>query len=169
MIPGLVGCLFWRVPQEQLVPAATGTPIGQMTKGGGLGAAFDGNTAQGYTTGAYTGAGQPLSSMWIGKTFSSRKVFSKLTVYSSYDQGFQREANPDITLRVRGKNGSPPTSATDGTIISDEQTFSDISGQIIKTLTSIDTTTAWDHIFLQIEPSANNNACCSEVQIWELG
>lgn len=168
MLPGMIPQVgFMRVPVETQIPQATGTPIGGLDQGGGLAAAFDGNTSQDNTTGAYTGGSHPTSEMWIGKTFSAPKVFSRLQVYSCVTDGFQSGANPSITLRVRGKNGAAPASATDGTIISNELTFTDVAATM-KELVSIDLVTAWTHVFLEILPAANANACCAEIYMWEM-
>lgn len=167
-LPGLLlaAGLFGREKRETAIPQWVGTPIGGMTAGGGLAAAFDGAGSQTATTGAWTGTGASASIMWIGKTFSPKKVFKKLTV-ESLTVGYQNQANPTITLRVRGKNGAAPTSATDGTIISDTLSFTDTTSVLTHTLNSTDLITAWDHIFLEVAVSANRNAGVSEVTMWE--
>ncbi len=155
-----------RARGEVEIPSGVGTPIGGMTSGGGVAAAFDGDTAQTTTTGAYTGPSAAESVMWVGKTFSPGKVFSRAIAHS-LTVGFQSGANPTIVLGIYGKNGSAPANATDGTLISDQPSFTDLNASMSQELVSIDLVTAWDHIWLRVDPSANANAGVSELLLWE--
>ena len=102
--------------------------IGDMTSGGGLSAAFNGNTTQSAAAcaqkgGTYSG---PLTS-YVGENFSGCSTTSygvqSATVYPSSDQGLVHLQNAgtsspsyQITGYLYGKNGTPG-SDTDGTLL----------------------------------------------------
>ena len=130
-----------------LIDRTAGTNIGDMTSNGGLAAAFDGNTNQGISACAVK---QATLSSWIGKTLAAPKVFGRMIAYGSNDSGFHGLSDPAMTLNVRGKQGTAPASATDGTIIG-TLSFTDTGNESAgRTIESTDPDTLWDHIFLEI-------------------
>jgi hypothetical protein len=98
-------------PTEYLVDRTSGTAIGNLNAFG-LDKAFDGVTnAAGATCAAKSGSGG-----YVGKTYSTGKVFSRAVLYGANDRGFIDGANPSVTITIYGKNGTP-SSETDGTVL----------------------------------------------------
>lgn len=152
---------------EVLVDRTTGTAIGDMTSNGGLAASFDGTTSQALASCSRV-AGFPTNG-YVGKTWSTAKTFARATVYGSNNQGFLDTDNRSCTITIRGKNGAAPTDPTDGTSLG-SITFNDTSNESAgRSITSIDTTTAYDHWFAQIllNEEGVGQMNCAEVAWWE--
>lgn len=129
-----------------LIDRTAGTNIGNMTGNGGLAAAFDGTTTQVLVSCAALGA----TSGYVGKTLASAKRFGRAIVYGSSGAGFKNSSNPSITLNIRGKSGTAPSSATDGTIVG-TLTFTDTADESAgRTIESTDYVNSWDHLFVEI-------------------
>lgn len=90
-----------------------GTNIGDLTGGGGLAAAMDGDNSKTYAQCATVAA----TTGYIGKTPTSSVKVSRAIVYGSSDKGFVTGAQPTVTLSLYGKTGSAPASGTDGTLL----------------------------------------------------
>jgi hypothetical protein len=152
---------------QVLIPPALGTAIGNMTGSGGLAASFDGNTTQAAAA-CSAGSGLGTSELnYIGKTFTGKKRFSKAVIYGSAD-GFYLGADPNVTLKARGKNGAAPSGPTDGTVIG-TASFVDTSGPINVTIVSTNTVEAWDHIFFSLlsDYAGNIGQVVGEARIFE--
>lgn len=130
--------------QLVLIDRTAGTNIGNMTANGGLAAAFDGTTNAVHSS----CAAQSVGDGWVGKTLASAKIFGRAIVYGSNNRGFVFGSNPTVTLYIRGKNGSAPSSETDGTILG-TVTFTEgddeSAGRVINTT---DPNNTWDHLFV---------------------
>lgn len=171
MIPGFMSSMMMaaRVPELVLIDRTSGTNIGNMTTGGGLAAAFDGNTSQASGVGARMAAASG-SAAYVGKTLATPRVFGSATVYGSNDNGYTGGGSLTITLTMYGKNGAAPSSPTDGTIIGTLAGFTNTSGTNDKTISSSDLSTTWDHLWINIDASgANTNLYAAELQLyaWE--
>jgi hypothetical protein len=149
------------------VDKAAGTAIGDMIGGGGLAAAFDGNTSQ---TAGISALKASTTDAYAGKSWSSKKVPSKAVVYSASDVGWTGSAGVSITINFRVKTGLAPTGPTDGTIIATTGAFSNPSSGLpqSKTLTPTAGSLAYDHWFIEIILGTSGSACCAEVQFYEL-
>ena len=100
-------------PSYVQIPQSDGTPIGNMTAGGGLAAGFDGNTAQGRASGALTPGGAPASlSTFIGKDWGSGndKTIARFVVYSPNDGGIQDSNAGNGNLELQGSTDNFATS-----------------------------------------------------------
>lgn len=113
--------------------------------------AFNSTTSATYNGGgvAYCATG---ATHYLGKNYSSSpKKISSVTVYGSNNQGFLSGVfafTTNLTLTLYGKQGSAPTTATDGTSLG-SSTFlcvADESGG--RTINSSDTSTAWDYVWV---------------------
>jgi hypothetical protein len=144
-----------------VVPGGTGTNIGNYTDTGGVAAAFNGVTNQT----AITGAGKVSSTTgFLGKTYAPRKAVFSVAVHGSNDQGYVDNITPTVTIVLRGKNGTAPASPTDGTSLG-SISFTDTTDEsAARTITSSDTTTTWDHIFIDV----SHNGAANNMRIGEL-
>jgi hypothetical protein len=161
-----------RVLTAQVIPGATGTNIGDMTAGGGLAAAFNGNTNQAETACANKAGVASGAYAYVGKDYGAgtEKIIQQARTWPSNDWGYNgNEATvgtPTITLSMYAKN-SAPANATDGTLLAtttrgDSQTGPD-------TLTSTDQVTAWRYVWIAITHNGTTNAVdCAEVEFTEL-
>lgn len=149
---------------ETLVDRTTGTNIGNMTLGGDLAAAFDGNTSHTHAAGALLGG-----TGYVGKSYVTGKRITKIFTHSSSNLGWTDNGagtySGNVTLSLYAKNGSP-SSSTDGTLLGSE-TFVDTNGSTqTRTIMSNDTTTTYTHVWLRI--SGSENTYCAELAIYEL-
>lgn len=94
------------------IAQGTGTTIGDMTGGGGLSAAFDGNTDQ-----AGGAANKNASSGYAGKDWGSgvTRTLTGAKVWGRNDAGYT-DGGASVTIAVYGSN-SAPSGPTDGTSI----------------------------------------------------
>lgn len=130
------------------ISGGTGSNIGNMTSGGGLAAAFNGVTSTAYASCAQGGGS---GSGYVGKNYSaSPKVIHSVVATPSSDQGFDSTSGAQtITLTLYGKNGSAPSSATNGTSLG-SWSGTDAAGTA-RTINSNDTGTAWDYVWLHVQ------------------
>ncbi|WEK05786.1 MAG: hypothetical protein P0Y65_05885 [Candidatus Devosia phytovorans] len=155
-----------------LIPRTTGIAIGNMTAAAGLSAAFDGATSQASGSCAgYTGVGTS-NAAFIGKNYSaSPQRISSAVVFGSNEAGLYAGADPAVVLNLRGKNGSAPTSATDGVLIG-SLSFADTANESAgRTIVCTDLSTAWDYVFVQLTSNYAGNIghVVAEVQFYPPG
>jgi len=134
---------------ESAISQATGTNIGNMTASGGLAAAFDGST----NTFADRGATSPG---YVGKDYSSgpKKISKVVATSHNSAAGFDGTSSAsNITITLYGKNGSAPSSGTDGASLGTTGSFADGAGPVGKTITSSDQSTLWDYVWVYITSS----------------
>jgi hypothetical protein len=151
-----------RVLVETLVDRTSGTAIGDMTVDGGLASAFDGVTNQASNSSARRASS---TSAYIGKTYSAAKRISRVIAWSSNNNGIS--VNPPITLKLRGKNGAAPSSASDGTLLGTLSLGSN-NTNTGNQITSTDAVSGWTHVWIEILPNANGNIWCAELVIYEM-
>ncbi|MBC7421356.1 MAG: hypothetical protein H7328_11565, partial [Bdellovibrio sp.] len=159
----------WVPYQVQIADMAiaqnVGTLIGDMISGGGLAAAFDGNTNQDYLTGASTSVAGGLGA--VGKDWGSgvAKRVTKLLASGSTDYGFSAGSG-NVTLTLQGSsNGSSWT-----TLYS--STFGNFVGT--KTVTSSDginvsTAYRYHRVTIQDVSGTGYYPKFSEIQLFEPG
>lgn len=150
-------------PTLVLVDKSIGSLLGDMKAAGGLAAAFDGVSIQ---TGAASAGRNTASAAYLGKTLPSPLVFGKMVVRGAKDGGFVLASNNSVTLTVYGKNGTPPTSATNGTVIG-TITFQDTYNPPAQSIDSTHTSTAWTHIWVRMAGTAGSFRI-AEVDLFEL-
>lgn len=142
--------------------------LGSIIAGSGTtnpAAAFDGLTSQ--TAVNSMTFGSSLSTR-IGKNFSATPLqITQAIVYGSNDQGFWQSGTPSTTLTLYGKNGSAPTTDTDGTSLG-SATFSDTSDESAgRTIASSDTETFWDYVWIRVSQSVGaNDGRVAEVRLF---
>ena len=141
-----------------------GTNIGDMTAGGNLAAAFDGNTNQ---NGGASAQKATSTDVYVGKTIS-RRVFKGI-FYGSNNFGYVNGINPTVTLALMGKTGSAPANSADGTEFG-TLSFTDTANESgnPRTVTATDNETLWEHIWVRItHDGAANNMYCAEAQFYQ--
>lgn len=131
--------------------------IGNLTKGSGVNAIFDGSLG---TTGY-----AEFSGGFVGVDFSSSpKRVDKVELVSATN-GFDASGlTTAITLSLRGKKGPPPVNASDGTVLA-TSSFTDVNAQQTRTLTSLDKITAWDYVWTVI--STGLWSVAAEMRVFE--
>lgn len=134
-----------------LIDRTTGTNIGTLVNGGGLAAAFDGNNNQTSANSALESIGG--SPRYVGKTLASPRRIGRAVTYGSSNVGYQSTPNSTVTLSLRAKNGSAPSSATDGTQIGAAAAFTNVANANPKTIDSTDLVNSWDHVWLVVSAS----------------
>lgn len=153
------------------IAQAEGTPIGNMTNGGGLAASFDSNEAQTASlstrSGGQTilaGSGVQSATGYVGKDFSGNpQTVSAVTVTPATDQqglqggSFASFKSYQVSLYA---NQSAPANATDGTLLGTTGTVTmpapgtPVTAPVV--VNSNDLTTAWNYIWARILVSCNN-------------
>lgn len=136
---------------ETLFDRTTGTNIGDATSGGGLAAAFDGNNNQANGACAYRNA---AANMWVGKTLAAAAPVSKVQTYGSNDVGYDG-VGANITITLYGKNGAAPANGTDGTSLGTTGSVSESTAGDPKIITSSDTITTYEHVWIYCEGTTN--------------
>lgn len=145
-----------------LLPTDQGTPIGDLTSSGGLAAAFDGTTAQ---ASAASATKATATSGYVGKTLGQRFRIAKAEAWGSSDNGFTT-GGATVTLTLYGKQGAAPANATDGTSLVTSGSIADTTSMV--TLTSSDTATEWDHVWLTVAASSGTIAV-AELRLYSPG
>lgn len=145
------------------IPQGTGTATGDMTSGGGNGAAFDGNNNQNNAASAYKGTS---SVAYIGKDWGAGndKIVTGFKAWGSNNLGFESGTN-SVTIRLIGHTSNDPGSGTDlGSI-----TFTDTNTNTERSkLTGLTVTTAYRYHWLKIETSSGAfDTICAECQFFE--
>lgn len=105
---------------EGMIPQAYGTPIGDMTAGGGLAAAFNGAKTTAGASCARKGATTVTS--FIGKSFPAPQAISGFRFWGASDQGVS--AGSTIELQLWVKSGAP-SSDINGTYLGGTGTVAD--------------------------------------------
>ncbi|KQW22847.1 hypothetical protein ASC80_05765 [Afipia sp. Root123D2] len=147
-----------------LISSATGTLITNTTTR--TSAIFDDVTDQPSSAAAQKAS---ATSFYAGKTYLGGKAIGKAIVYGTNNIGFV-SGTPSITINLRGKNGTAPSSASDGTLLG-TLTFTGTSDESAgRTVNSSDTTTAYDHVFVEVTQSGSaGTMCLAEVQFYAPG
>lgn len=142
---------------------AFGTNIGDATTGGGLAAAFDGDTSQESLQSARVAS---ATSFYVGKTFTVSQSIVRAVAWATANVGFASNGT-NITLELYGKTGTAPANATDGTLLGTEGPFTD-GNSISKTIESSDTTSLFDHIWLRVSgDGAAGVMAVAELQLYQ--
>lgn len=124
-----------------LIDLSQAIKIGNMTKGGGLAAAFDGLS----TTVTYA----EYASGYVGATLAEPKRIDKVEVTSA-DNGFDASGlTSNITLVLLGKTGTAPSNGLDGKILA-TLNFTDQNYTRTVTLNSSDKVTLFDHVWVRV-------------------
>lgn len=111
------------------------------------------------------------SNAYFGKSFTPAKIFGQAIVYGSKNRGFTN-GSPQITLKVRGKNGVP-SGRTDGTIIGTLADFTDTDDEGAngfggRQINSTDLVNSWTHIWVDYARSDGDEwNFFSELDFWE--
>lgn len=154
---------------EFLIDRTLGTNIGDMTNGGGLAAAFDGNSNQASSSCALKNAS---AIGWLGKSLASPSIFGRAVIHGSNDLGFVNSVGKSTFLTIYGKQGSAPANAIDGTILGNVN-FADTANESAgREVLSNNLTTAWDHLWVRTSYAAGaptpSTVRISELVLFEL-
>lgn len=151
-----------------LISQATGTNIGDMTASPdgteSLSKAFDGTTAANYANSATTGTGTTTG--YVGKNYSSSpKKIGQAKLYGSNNTGLDGTSSAStITAVLRGKNGSAPSSRTDGTSLGSASQAD--ANSIVLTVTSNDLATSWDYVWWDVTTTSNTGVYVAEAEFY---
>lgn len=155
------------------ISQATGTNIGDLTGNGGLASAFDSNTNQAYTAAAYKLSVPASSGAYVGKRYSSAKQYTRAVVTPTDGTGSTYWSNSFTTethtIRIRGKNGSDPSSHSDGTSLGTAAVTNNATTAADITITDTNT---YDRIWAVIETNggfAGSAVHLAEVVFYEAG
>lgn len=149
-----------------LVPGSTGTNFGTFTEASGLAAIFDGTTN---ATGTYSGRISSPNAGYAGKSYALGKRIAQAVVWGSNNTGYVYPGDATVTLALRGKTGSAPTNRTDGILLG-SVSFTDTANESgnPRTIPSNDTSTAWDHVWIDFSHDGPVNMCfIAEIQFTE--
>jgi len=98
----------------------------------------------------------------LWRDFTSAQQCSKVIVYGSSDQGFVTGANPSVTLTLYGKNTADVSATSLGTL-----TFTDTADESAgRTVTSSDTTTRWDKIYVELTCGTTQSMRIAEARFY---
>ena len=102
---------------------------------------------------------------YIGKTLPGAFRISQAVIRAPTITGYAAASNPTITVTLYGKQGAAPSSSSDGTVLATtsftDQSQDESTG---RTLTSTDTATFWDHVFLRVQVGPSNTIQVGEFQ-----
>lgn len=144
-----------------LIDRTTGTAIGTFVDGGGLSAAFDGNTAQTLAAGAQNSAGATTNN--IGKDYGAgnEKAVTKAIIYSTTDDGVYA-VGLTLGFSLRGSDTNDPATATEYGSLTGQ---SDASSTAY-TINALTNTVAHRYWWVVITSSGSANAGVSEAQFF---
>lgn len=164
-----IGRIYPTTATPAQISQATGTVIGDMTFNGGLAAAFDSVTNQAYASSAVETNSGFDGAAFTGKNYSAApKKIARADVYATNDFGFDSTPSAStITLNLRGKNGSTPSSRTDGTLLGTWSAVDAVS--TVASITSSDQTTAWDYVWIEFIDSLTARMACAEIRFFAAG
>ncbi|KKM01089.1 hypothetical protein LCGC14_1797920, partial [marine sediment metagenome] len=146
------------------------TTIGDMTAGGNLAGAFDGNNDQNGEGGAQkTGA----TEAFIGKDWgeNNERILTGFKAWGSNDNGFVGGANPTVTIELQGSTDNFSSSIVDLGNTSDTDGGISSPGKLIQKLSGITTTTAFRYHRLKITQGGGGSVSffCAECEFYQTG
>jgi hypothetical protein len=154
--------------EEAEIDREAGTDIGNMTQGGGLAAAFDGETSE-----SPNQCSRQDTPGWVGKTLAAPTRIARARIYSSNNSGYCEDdgaGQPNITLQLYAKQGAAPSSSTDGTLLGSTGSFGDSNTSLMtRDIISNDIATEYDHVWVRVSKSsgAGERMLIGELQLWE--
>ena len=151
----------------------SGTPIGDLTAGGGLAAAFDGNLSQIATACARK---TNTNTCWIGLTLPRPMHLNKIIIMGASDEGYVTGASTQTELQLMGKVGAvgTPPSGT-GWVDIGTSTFA-LTDDVAVALSPFTVPVApshqliyYDHVVLIIEAPfvSNRTMNVAELEVYE--
>ncbi|WP_417790645.1 hypothetical protein [Terasakiella pusilla] len=142
------------------IAQGTGTAIGDLVNGGGLAAAYDGNTSQDTTTCAYKSSSTSGYNNTVGKNWGSGKSVVKAIFYGVSDAAIL--SSNATTIKVQGYNGSSwvDVSSAKNTTTNNGETIT------FETADFTDTTSYNQHRF-NVNGNGVNAIGCSEAEFFE--
>lgn len=141
-----------------------GTNIGNMTTGGGLAVAFDGDATE-----ADGGAARLAGATgYVGKSYVSGKAINSVTCKSPTDVNYCNVAST-VTLTLYGKNGAP-SSGTDGTSLGSVGGIGAAgSGGRTDPITSSDNVTTYTHVWVYVSSTSGaGGVSMAELEIYSI-
>lgn len=133
--------------------------IGNMTVNGGLAAAFDGVTTKAYAQAAVSSL-NPAGGAYAGKgNLAVPLAVASARVYPTTDEGYDGN-NGSLTFDLYGSHSAPATPG-DGVLLGSLTGQADTTTGF-KEITSGDTATAWEFLWVRIvSPDAGNHTYCT--------
>ena len=142
--PGAATTLFTQLS------LTAGSLIGDYTSNGSAG--IDGTVSK-VASGCVTKTA--ANDMFYGVHFSTPTKIFKVRVAGSNDQGYLNGVNGNLNIKLMAKQGSAPTSATDGTPLHSIGFYDTGNESGERELISFDHDTAWDYVWVYVWPQDN--------------
>ena len=102
------------------------------------------------TAAASSATKSSATNYYAGVSLGTAMAVASVGFQGSNDQGYVNGATPAITVQLYGKEGSAPSTGTDGTLLG-STSFSDSSDETgIRFINASDTTSTWDHIWIYV-------------------
>ena len=156
---------FIHNPVQVQVGQGVGTPIGNMTIGGGLVAAYDGVTAQIQSAGAKTSGTDGTG--WIGKDWGggTSRIITGVEFWGSSDAGVEYSGGgTNFVWKLKGSNAAP--SYGGGTTLYTSGTVADSNGVYVDNL-AIAAGAAYQNHWIEIDSDGAGWITLAEVRFHE--
>jgi hypothetical protein len=136
--------------------------------------AFDGDESESSGSAAKATLSSSETGIWIGQTLPSSKAIHQVQFNGSTNRGY-RENNlaysaASVTVSLLGKAGSAPSGQSDGTVLGSISFSTSVDESALRTITSSDTTTEYDHVWIRIvfgDTVSNGAGMVGEVKFYE--
>jgi hypothetical protein len=145
---------------EQAISTGALTKIGNLTGGGGLAAAFDGNTNQATGSAAFDPSGNRDGT--VGLSLGTARIISKVITTGTNDTGGYYDSAISLTIYLEGSQDNSSWTALGNSGAS----ASAASQQ--RTITSTDQSTAWLYVRVRIGSPGPGQTRIAEAQFFEL-
>lgn len=123
--------------------------------------AFDNNQA------SYTNSVGTSTSTYVGKNLgASATQISKAIIHAPSSGGYQNGGTASMTATLYGKNGSAPSSSTDGTSLG-TITFTNLSDEHVgRTITSGDLVTVYQYVWVRFSTASAVTWVITEIELY---
>jgi hypothetical protein len=148
------------VEYSQKLVTGAGAGFGDLTINGGIGSLFDGVTSV-----PDSGAAVKTSATtaYAGQQLASAAVIASAVVFPSSQSGFA-DSGAVVSFNMRAKH-TAPSSSSDGTLLATGM-FASASQSDPVSLSSTDTTTAWEYVWVEMTATAATDFCAAEIQFY---
>lgn len=152
-----------------LIAQGTGTPIGDMTSGGGASAAYDGNNDQAQAACATTTGSVTVSR--IGKDYGSgtERVVTGMKTWGANNDGYNTAGTGTMTLVLKASNTDPTGTGWTGDTIATIAAFTDGSTANAKETLDNANATAYRYVWCELTASVSGFNNMAEIEFYEAG
>lgn len=151
-------------PQSNVISEITAftSAIGNMITGGGLAAAFDGNTSQGQTSGA-----RAVSTVrgFVGQAWNTPRKIARAIIYDANNDGLST-GGLQVILRIRGNNTNDINTAA--VLASVNTTYVIPTTAYSLNEADIDFTNAYSYHWVELSATPTSTLVVAEIRLWEI-